>query len=301
MRSRDGTSGAIRETAERRFSRFRSKFMDKPFKTIEEQIEILESRGMRTDEYTALALMREGYYSIINGYKDLFIDREATAAEGHDVYRAGTTFKEVHRLFTFDRDLRLTMFRYFSIAEAALKTACAYSFSEKHAGEFEPYLDKGNYRQDRKHSKWIDDLILDFNTALGRNPKKKPKRKAYLEHYRSNHDEVPLWVLLRYMTLGQSFKFFEFQDESMRNDIAKHFSQDCGLTLSNIMNFLTCENSATSFTNAADFTTLRSIWDIAGIWFSLVGRFRYKTKIEGGAEAPPLRNPDDTQCIILEP
>lgn len=213
------------KTAERRFLRFRSKFMDKPFKTIEEQIEILESRGMRTDGDTALALMREGYYSIVNGYKDLFIDREATAAEDHDVYRTGTTFKEVHRLFTFDRDLRLTMFRYFSIAEAALKTACAYRFSEKHAGEFEPYLNKGNYRQDRKHSKWIDDLILDFNTALGRNPKKKPKRKAYLEHYRSNHDEVPLWVLLRYMTLGQSFKFFEFQDESMRNEIAKHFSE----------------------------------------------------------------------------
>lgn len=198
--------------------------MDRPFKTIDEQVEILESRGMRTDADTALALQREGYYSIVNGYKDLFIDPAATATEGREVYKSGTTFKEVHRLFTFDRDLRLTMFRYFSIAESALKTACAYRFSEKHVGEVEPYLDKGNYRQDQKYSKWVDELILDFNTALGRNPRKKPKRKAYLEHYRNNHDEVPLWVLMRYMTLGQSFKFFTFQNESMRNEIAKHFS-----------------------------------------------------------------------------
>lgn len=199
--------------------------MDKPFKTIDEQINILESRGMQTDGETALALQREGYYSIVNGYKDLFIDHKATALEGHDVYKRGTTFREIHRLFTFDRDLRLTMFRYFSIAEAALKTACAYRFAEKYAREREPYLDKGNYRKDRKYSKWIDELIMDFNTALGRNPKKKPKRKAYLEHYRNNHDEVPLWVLLRYMTLGQSFKFFDFQNESMRNSIARHFSE----------------------------------------------------------------------------
>ncbi len=43
--------------------------MDKPFKTIEEQIELIESRGMMTDENTPGILLREGYYSVINGYK----------------------------------------------------------------------------------------------------------------------------------------------------------------------------------------------------------------------------------------
>lgn len=197
--------------------------MDKPFKTVEEQMEILESRGMKTDGNTERVLWREGYYSVVNGYKDLFLDAPSSLS-GMDAYKAGTTFREVHRIFSFDRDLRLTMFRYFSIAEAALKTACAYQFSEYHVGEKEPYLNKENYRDDKKYSEWVDNLILDFKTALGRNPRKRPKRKAYIEHYTRNHDEVPLWVLLRYMTFGQAFKFFDFQNESMRNRIARHFS-----------------------------------------------------------------------------
>ena len=43
--------------------------MDKPFKTIEEQVELLEARGVATDDDTPEVLLREGYYSVVNGYK----------------------------------------------------------------------------------------------------------------------------------------------------------------------------------------------------------------------------------------
>lgn len=42
---------------------------DKPFLTIDEQVRLLESRGLDIDEDTGPTLMREGYYSIVNGYK----------------------------------------------------------------------------------------------------------------------------------------------------------------------------------------------------------------------------------------
>lgn len=47
--------------------------MDKPFKSIGEQIAILESRGLECDSNIRLVLEREGYYPVINGYKDLFL------------------------------------------------------------------------------------------------------------------------------------------------------------------------------------------------------------------------------------
>lgn len=43
----------------------------KEFKTIAEQIHILETRGMRIGEEASTILLRENYYSIINGYKDV--------------------------------------------------------------------------------------------------------------------------------------------------------------------------------------------------------------------------------------
>lgn len=49
--------------------------MDKPFKSIAEQIAILESRGLECDYDTRLVLEREGYYPVVNGYKDLFLDQ----------------------------------------------------------------------------------------------------------------------------------------------------------------------------------------------------------------------------------
>ena len=50
--------------------------MDKDFTTFEEQVKILKRRGLKfTSEETALkALQRFGYYSIINGYKDPYVD-----------------------------------------------------------------------------------------------------------------------------------------------------------------------------------------------------------------------------------
>lgn len=48
--------------------------MEKPFLTIEQQVELLRKRGMRVDGGTAPILMREGYYSVVNGYKEPFID-----------------------------------------------------------------------------------------------------------------------------------------------------------------------------------------------------------------------------------
>lgn len=45
--------------------------MLKEFKTIAEQIHILETRGMRIGEEASTILLRENYYSIVNGYKDV--------------------------------------------------------------------------------------------------------------------------------------------------------------------------------------------------------------------------------------
>ena len=97
--------------------------MLKEFKTIAEQIRILETRGMRVGEAASIVLLRENYYSIINGYKDPFLDKEAMQSSADDVYLKGTRFEWLYSLFKFDRELRQITFSYLIQAEAALKTA----------------------------------------------------------------------------------------------------------------------------------------------------------------------------------
>ena len=46
----------------------------KPYRSVDEQLRILRSRGMAVDAGAGHVLRREGYYPIVNGYKDLFLD-----------------------------------------------------------------------------------------------------------------------------------------------------------------------------------------------------------------------------------
>lgn len=201
--------------------------MDKPFKTIEQQMVILRARNMEVGPIASPVLRREGYYSVVNGYKAPFLARSGNGLDLQDEYLDGSSFEDVYRLFTFDRDLRLTMMRYFAEAEATLKTVSAYRFSEVHQDESEPYLEPSNYRGEQAYRSRVISLIDSFKSILHKPPhdEKRGFNREYIEHYVKNHDETPLWVLTNFLMLGQAFKFYEYQNESMRNYIAKGFSE----------------------------------------------------------------------------
>ena len=73
--------------------------MAKEFKTFAQLIELLESRGVATDATTVDCLRRESYYAVINGYKGPFLDKKAAQSSSDDVYREGTSFKNIYDLF----------------------------------------------------------------------------------------------------------------------------------------------------------------------------------------------------------
>ena len=60
--------------------------MEKTFYSLEDQIALLERRGLVCGPDTADILLREGYYPIINGYRDPFLDRMKTHAAGESIY-----------------------------------------------------------------------------------------------------------------------------------------------------------------------------------------------------------------------
>lgn len=71
----------------------------KPYRSVDEQLRILRSRGMAVDAGAGHVLRREGYYPIVNGYKDLFLDRKACLTAGDDRYGTGARFDDLYVLF----------------------------------------------------------------------------------------------------------------------------------------------------------------------------------------------------------
>lgn len=193
--------------------------MDKPFRTYAELTSIMLSRGLNPGEHSRTILEREGYYPVVNGYKDLFL-------ETPDHYRPGATLDEVYALFVMDRRLRAVMFRHIALAEGVLKSVCCYEFCSRHKDDNEAYLDPASYRQERRFRNMVVRFINDVNVLLGRDPKSPPAfTKDYLDHYKSRHDNVPLWVTMNSLSLGQAFKFYTFLDESTRFAIAQRFQE----------------------------------------------------------------------------
>lgn len=194
----------------------------KPFKTHRQQLTILRDRGLEIKNGSSAMriLEREGYYALINGYKDLFLktDAQGKLIEPEE-YKENTTFEDIYYLHQFDRRLRNLMLEYILIFESSIKAKVSYRFSEKYS-EQHAYLVLKNYTRDPKQLKNILNLIATISNTIS----KKGKGTNPIKHYIDAHEGVPLWVLVNYLTLGNINYFYQCLTESLQNKIAKDFA-----------------------------------------------------------------------------
>lgn len=205
--------------------------MDRPFLTIDEQVKKLESRGMSTSAETPGILMREGYYSIVNGYKAPFIDEAATLAAGDDRYAPGTTFDQLYALFAFDRELHELTFHYLIRAEATTRTAISYCFSEAHRAT-DAYMLQANYcsydeyaAREEDPSDYADELTGLTGILRSR---ANSSRTEFVTHYREEHGGVPLWVLANDLTFGNLEHFFNLMKPGEQKSFCRMVAASTG-------------------------------------------------------------------------
>jgi len=99
--------------------------MNKEFKTIEKQIEILKERNLIVNEEKAKEIFRDNnYYYLINGYKNLFIDKN----NGEKQYKESATLEEIFALYKFDSELKSIFLKYILKIERRMDTYIAYEF-----------------------------------------------------------------------------------------------------------------------------------------------------------------------------
>lgn len=202
--------------------------LHKPYRSVGEQLRILRSRGMTVDADAGHVLRREGYYPVVNGYKDLFLDQKACLVAGDDCYEADACFDDLYALFLFDRELRELLFSAITRAEAALKAACAHEFTRLYPSEVNPHLNPDRY-DSKRHSSAVTliDKVFKRILELDGNPRNRGDYggKAYIRHCMEDHDgQVPLWVLVNDLSFGQTVWFFQVQSSSVRLAVAESFT-----------------------------------------------------------------------------
>lgn len=191
--------------------------MEKEFKTIEEQIEILKNRNLiiQNKDKAINIFENNNYYYLMNGYKDLFINREQKI----EVFKENTTLEEIYSLYRCDSDLRMHFLKYILQIERKINTYIAYEFSKSYGHK--NYLLEDNFDNTETNSLKIKELITDINSNM---MKQYNNSNKMICHYLDTYKYVPLWVLIRILSFGEVSKFYRLMKQKEANAVSKKFN-----------------------------------------------------------------------------
>ncbi|MDD6223964.1 MAG: Abi family protein [bacterium] len=189
--------------------------MNKDFKTLEEQIIILEYKGLKIEdkEFVKKVLLRENYF-FLNGYRHLFLK-----SNNDRHFIEGTTFEEIYSLFLFDRQFRNILFKNLLIIENNMKSIISYQLSHKYGYKESDYLKTKNFTSQSNKQRQINDLIKKMKRQVRINA---PQHAATM-HYVNNYGYIPLWVLVKVLSFGIVSELFSILKRDDQIDIANMY------------------------------------------------------------------------------
>lgn len=188
----------------------RNTMADKEFKTLDEQIEILRSRGLIIeDEITAKKFLLCNNYYRISGY--------SLTLRSHDVFSSGVTFENIMDIYEFDHELRHILLKYLESIEVSVKSAFSYEFTKVYGGL--GYLEPANFTDATKHTEIINKAEQQKKSRL--------PHEAFLKHFIYDlQQDIPLWAYVDLLTISDISFLYKIAPQSIKLEVAK----DLGIT-----------------------------------------------------------------------
>lgn len=198
----------------------------KVFKTIDEQIRILQDRGLIIDDidFAKDILIRENYF-FINGYRHLFLKN------GSDrLYKDGTNLKEIVALFNFDRQIRNIIFKNLLVVENNMKSIFSYQLSKQYGYRERDYLKNSNFTRNPEKQRQINDLLRKMKRQIRING----GQHQATSHYIKNYGYIPLWVVVKVLSFGIVSELYTIMKENDQEAIANVY----GVSRENLITYL---------------------------------------------------------------
>ena len=202
----------------------------KIFKTIDQQITILENKGMTITDVTKTKdlLLRENYFSI-SGYRHIFMSQKGQ-------FVPGTTFEELYSVFVFDRKLRNIFFKNILIVENNLKSIISYQLSKKYGFRDKDYLNPKNFKEDKLATRQVKDVLNKVKRQVNING----RQHTATMHYLNSYGYIPMWVLVKVLSFGIMAEFYgilKIEDQQSISDFYSLSAEELEKYLSIISNF----------------------------------------------------------------
>ena len=209
----------------------------KPFKSVDDQIAILQDRGMEIcdDEFARRALREIGYYRL-SGYSYPYRAVQAETGLLSDNFIEGTMIEKVVKLYRFDQELRAVTGLQLAKIEIVLRLMISHEL-----GRVDPYIHlsphklgkkawyKVNVRPTEQYSEWLDKYSLSVVRS----------NEDSVIHYKKKYDAIlPVWVAVHVLDWGGLRLLYGFARDEQRKAIA----QQLNISESQLSSWLHCLN-----------------------------------------------------------
>ena len=177
----------------------------KPFKTLDEQIEILKSRGLiiNDENFARDFLLKNNYYRI-SGY--------SLTLRNNDVFYPETSFQNIVDIYSCDHDLRHILLNYIEIIEVKIKSIYSYEFSQIYGPL--GFFNQDNFTNPERYSKI---LVKGEEQKVKRLP-----NEAYLKHFIHDlNQQVPFWAYVDLLTISDISILYSISKPELKVSVAK--------------------------------------------------------------------------------
>lgn len=210
----------------------------KDWRSIDEQIEILQERGLTiTDrEMAEHCLKRIGYYRL-SGYWYPFRKFISDGSRADD-FQEGSDFQTIIDLYLFDRELRLLVLDASERIELAIQTEIAHHLGQRDVfAQHQPHILHPNFTQlrpgqvgDTPYDRWLENYERLVNRA---------ERKIFVSHNLDKYGQLPIWVAIEVWDFGTLSRFFSMMRVPDKLSIEAQFGLSNGSTLQTWLRALT--------------------------------------------------------------
>ena len=193
----------------------------KPATTYDEQLKVLQERQCEiVDPAFGKTVLQH-----INYYRFTAYFLPFRTADG--MYRDGTSFHRVFRIYEFDRKMRRVLFSAVEQVELYLRTQFAYFYAHKYGPL--GYMDASNYGSNHDHARFrkLFESEVQHNKTV-------PFVKHHCEKYEGN---FPIWVATELFSFGMLSFFYRDLKTADKKEIARDLYKT---TYGNLDSWLRC-------------------------------------------------------------
>lgn len=182
---------------------------DKPWLSIDDQLERLKSRGLVIDDAKGAErfLWHLNYYRF-SGYCLAF-------EESRHTFRTGATFSQVQAAYDFDVKLRDLLTEGLEVIEVDSRSAIAHIFGGK-CGAF-GHTDTTNFRSSFDHAEWLSRV----REEAGRSS------ELFVKHFKDRYSgfpTLPFWIATEVMSFGAISKMFSGLLDQYQSPVANRYN-----------------------------------------------------------------------------